>query len=131
MQHLYKILIIAFGLLLAYNIITKTRVLEGMDNDESTCDSIKTMVYKNAGNISSIQDRMDKIMKQVNKIILSDDRQTTQIQQMQGLEKKYDALAEQADQLANENKQRLIAMAKQNHAKMQNASKESDKIKFK
>ena len=89
MQRLYIILIIAFGLLLAYNVITKTKVLEGMDNDQSTCDSIKTMVYKNAGNISSIQDRMVKIMKQVNKIILSDDRQTTQIQQMHSLPDGY------------------------------------------
>lgn len=128
MQRLYFVLIIALGLLFIYNIFTKSKLIEGLDNE--SCDDIKTMVYKNAGNIASIQDKINDMMKQVNQIILSDDKQTSQLEQMQKLESKYDTLAEQADQIALENKQRLLAMAKQNHAQMQNASKESDKIKF-
>ena len=121
-----------FVYLLGRFIISKHNLIEGLetsDNDSCPTDAT-TLVYKNAGTIQALQDKVNQLMKQVNQLILNDDKQTTEISDLQALDTKYDALAEKADELANENKQRLIAMAKQSKAKMDSAQKQSNKIKF-
>ena len=122
--------IIAMGSLMVYNVCSNTNLIEGLESSTSTstCDDSKTLVYKNAGSIQALQDKVDQLMTQVNKLILSNDKQASSIQQIQTLDTKYDALAEKADQLALENKERLLAMAKQSKAKMDSATKQSNKM---
>lgn len=121
-----------FVYLLGRFIMSKHNLIEGLEtSDDDSCPTdATTMVYKNAGTIQALQDKVDQLMKQVNQLILNDDKQTTEISDLQALDTKYDNLAEKADELANENKQRLIAMVKQSKAKMDTAQKQSDKIKF-
>lgn len=121
-----------FVYLLGRFIMSKHNLIEGLEtSDDDSCPTdATTMVYKNAGTIQALQDKVDQLMKQVNQLILNDDKQTTEISDLQALDTKYDNLAEKADELANENKQRLIAMVKQSKAKMDAAQKQSDKIKF-
>ena len=71
---------------------------------------------------------MKQLMDQVNTLILTSDKQTTSIQHLQTLDTKYDKLATQADDLANENKQRLLAMAKEAKAKYNSAAKQSNNL---
>jgi len=132
MKYLYYSLSLFIIGLLAYSVLSKVTGKEGLTNDDdSSCETnVKTLVYKNSGTIQSLEDKVKQLMKQVNQLIISDDKQTSQIQKIQQLETKYDSLAEKADELANENKQRLIAMAKQSKAKMDAAQQQSNKIKF-
>jgi hypothetical protein len=85
-------------------------------------------MYKNAGSVQALQDKVNQLMKQVNTLILNDDKQKTDIQNLQVVEKKYDSIAEQADQLANANKQRLLAMVKQAKGKADAATAKSNKL---
>lgn len=133
MNKIYSCACIIMVGLLVYGVLSKYKVIEGLTegNKNSSCPSdATTLVYKNSGSIQSLQDKVQELMKQVNQLIINDDKQKTEIQKIQGLETKYDSLAEKADELANENKQRLIAMAKQSKAKFDAGKKQSDKIKF-
>jgi len=114
------VLIILFSLLFIYNAFLKNKsLIENLENATSSntsntgsCDA-STLMYKNAGSVQALQDNVAQLMKQVNTLILNDDKQKTDIQNLQVVEKKYDSIAEQADQLANANKQRLLAMVQQ------------------
>ena len=133
MKYLYYSISLFIIGLFAYSVLSKVTYKEGLtsDGETSSCSSdTTTLIYKNSGTIQSLQDKVQELMKQVNQLIISDDKQTSEIQKIQQLETKYDSLAEKADELANENKQRLIAMAKQSKAKMDDAQKQSNKIKF-
>jgi uncharacterized coiled-coil DUF342 family protein len=107
--------------------------LENQNDEESgegsACEAdIKTTVYKNAGAIQNLQESVEKLMKQVNQVVLTNDKQTAQIQNISELETKYDKVASQADELAKANKSRLLELAKQAHKKAQMAQSEANKI---
>jgi hypothetical protein len=130
------VLIILFVLLFIYNAFIKhTYLIENLENTNASnkhtgssgCDS-STLMYKNAGSVQALQDKVNQLMKQVNTLILNDDKQKTDIQNLQVVEKKYDSIAEQADQLANANKQRLLAMVKQAKGKADAATAKSNKL---
>jgi TolA-binding protein len=125
-------LIICIGtfifILIAYtifvNINTKsTALIEGLENNNSSCDSdVKTLVFKNAGTIQNLQNSVDTLSKQVNTLVLSNDRQEVDIQNLKTLEAKVEKVSNQANELANENKNRLLEMAKEAKAKSDNVS---------
>ena len=129
------VLIILFSLLFIYNAFLKNKsLIENLENATSSntsntgsCDT-STLMYKNAGSVQALQDNVAQLMKQVNTLILNDDKQKTDIQNLQVVEKKYDSIAEQADQLANANKQRLLAMVKQAKGKADAATAKSNKL---
>ena len=97
---------------------------EGLENN----NDIQTIVYKNAGAIDNLKESVDKIMKQINQIILNDNKQTTQINELQRLESKYEKVATKAEELADENKQRLLQIANEAKEKSERMQKEADKI---
>ena len=131
MNIIIVILLILFSLLFVYNVITTNKYLiENLENNTDSndgCDS-STLIYKNAGSIQALQDNVNQLMKQVNTLILNDDKQKTDIQNLQVVEKKYDTIAEKADQLANANKQRLLAMVKQAKGHADAAIAKSNKL---
>ena len=130
LQTCYLLLIISLLGLFVFHIFTKSKIIEGVEN-KSDCDSdSKTLVYKNAGTISSLQEKVDTLMKQVNKVILDNDTQTSKIQTNTNLSEKNNDLVKKAGQLALDNKQRLLDMAQQSKSQMDSAQKESDSIKF-
>jgi sensor histidine kinase YesM len=98
------------------------KIKEGLENN------IQTMVYKNSGAIDNLKENIDKVMKQVNEIILKNDKQTTKINELQKLEKKYEKVANKAEEIADENKNRLLQLANQAKKKSEMMAKESDKI---
>ena len=130
MNIVYIVLFLLLISLFVFHILKKRNLFEPMENNDTCETESKTLIYKNAGTIQALQDKVQELMKQVNQLIINDDKQTSEIQKIQGLETKYDSLAEKADELAMENKERLIEMAKQSKAKMDEAQKQSDKIKF-
>jgi hypothetical protein len=104
-------------------------LIEGLDNNCSNDES--TLIYKNAGAIENLKSSVEKLSKQINQTIITNDKHTSQIDNLTSLETKFDSLSQKADNLANDNKQRLMEMAKQAHKKAQIAQKQSDSIKFK
>ena len=134
MNKLICVLTILFVLLFIYNFFIKVFAIEPLenssDNTTTSCETSKILVYKNAGMISALQDKINQLMTQVNTLILGTDKNTTNIQHLQTIETKYNKLAKQADVLANDNKQRLLAMAKQAHSTATNAKAQSNKISF-
>lgn len=132
MKTIYIILSILCVMVLLYHIVITFRDKEGLTNEHTkSCESdTTTLIYKNAGTIQALQDKVQQLMKQVNSIIINDDKQMAEIQKIQSLETKYDSLAEKADEIASDNKQRLLAMAKQSKEKMDYAQKKSNTIKF-
>ena len=128
MRNLYYFLIISLVGLFIYNMLPKTKAIEGLENNGS-CDA-NTLIYKNSGTIQSLQDKVDQLMKQVNQVIISDDKQASEIQGLQKLNSKVNDLAQQAKQLEQRQKQQILANAAEKKAKMSAATKESDSIKF-
>ena len=127
------LLIVLLLVLFVYNLINYGSLIEPLENKDGTtsknsCQADNILIYKNAGTIQSLQDKMKQLMDQVNTLILTSDKQTTSIQHLQTLDTKYDKLATQADDLANENKQRLLAMAKESKAKYNSAAKQSNNL---
>lgn len=103
----------------------KTQTQEGLENGGGgNCEGdMKTLVYKNAGTIQNIQESINTMMKQLNTIILNDDRQQTDIQNLKSLEEKVEKVSDQANELANENKNRLLELAKESKAKADDITK--------
>lgn len=103
--------------------------IEGLENNNSVCQAdLSTMVYKNNGTIQILQDSIDKLSKQINQLILSNDKQDSQINNLTNLETKYDNIANQANQLALYNKSRLIQLAKEAQQKGKDATNASNKL---
>ena len=134
MEQFMCFLIGSIIVLFAYNLIVHGALIEPLENNSANDNSsssggcqAKTLVYKNSGSIQALQDKMKQVMDKVNKLIMSNDKHTNSIQQLQTMETKYDKLATQADDLANDNKQRLLQMAKQAKAKYDSGAKASDK----
>ncbi len=125
-------LIICIGtiifILIAYTIfininVTTTNIIEGLENNNSSCDTdVKTLVFKNAGTIQNLQNSVDTLSKQVNTLVLSNDKQEVEIQNLKTLEAKVERVSSQANELANENKNRLLELAKEAKAKSDNIS---------
>ena len=128
MKTVIIILIIFFTGLFVYNIWPST-VFEGLENsNDGSCSSdVNTLVYKNAGTIESLSDKVDKLVEQVNKSVLALDKNTASITEIQKTQDKYDKLTVQAASLANDNKERLMELAKQSNAKFKNAQSQYNK----
>jgi hypothetical protein len=133
--------IISFVLFLfGYSVVTKLTTIttrEGFDgNDDAkgtggtgcTQAALSTMVYQNAGAIENLKSSINSIMQNVNKLILSNDKQATQIQNLSDLESKYDKVAEEASQLAHANKLSLVQMAKEAQQKAQSIQSQAEQL---
>ena len=117
-------IVIIVGIIL-YNVL-RPSLKEGVQN--STCESdINTMVYKNSGTLQSLEEKVEKLMEQVNKSIISQDKNTTDISSLQEKQAKNDKLTLQAASLASDNKERLVEIAKENSAKFNSAQSDYNK----
>ena len=128
MKQYICLLIVVMIVLFAYNLLKQSSLIEPLENKDGSdnCDNIKTQVYKNAGNVGSLQDKINQLMDQVNKLILSNDKQNSSIQQLQTKEEQNRKVGTQADNLANDNKGRLVALAKQSKAQVNAGTAASD-----
>lgn len=138
MIFVYTILLFLIGIII-YNIVGEiytwntTREMgilgdiEGFENQECT-DKMSSMVYKNNGAIQNLQESVEKMMQQLNELVLTTDKQETEISNLSSLQTKFDTLAQKADELANDNKQQLIELAKEAHQRANQAQQEADKL---
>lgn len=110
------------GIYLYMNPVTQ----EGLENSSCEAD-INTMVYKNSGTIQSLEEKVEKLMDQVNKSIVTLDKNTSSIGVLTGKQEKNDKLTLQAASLASDNKERLLEIAKQQDAKFKGAQSEYNK----
>ena len=128
MKTVIIILIVFFTGLFVFNMCPSS-LYEGLENSSSSsCPSdVNTLVYKNSGSIQSLGDKVDKLVEQVNKSVLALDKNTASITEMQKTQEKYNKLTVQAASLANDNKERLVELAKQSNAKFKNAQSQYNK----
>lgn len=104
----------------------KPSIKEGIEN--SSCETdVNTLVYKNSGTIQSLEEKVEKLMDQVNKSIMTMDKNSTTINDLQTKQAKNDKLTMQAASLASDNKERLVEIAKQQDAKFKNAQNQYNK----
>jgi vacuolar-type H+-ATPase subunit I/STV1 len=136
--------IITLLLLDIFSYLTESNTLnieEGFDGDgskdtnsntssgqECSQATLSTLVYKNAGAIENLKSSINDIMQNVNKLLLNSDKQSVQIQNITSLQDKYEKIAEEADQIAQANKLRLIQMAKEAQQKVQNIQSQANKL---
>lgn len=100
---------------------------EGLEN--KSCESdINTLVYKNSGTIKHLQETVNALMKQVTSMLTKDSKQDSDILLLKDNESKYSKIANEANNLAKENKERLMELAKQAQKTGQRAQSESDNI---
>lgn len=130
---MFLYLIIGFIIIIfLYNLINldiNSNRKEGLENNNKSCNTeLKSTIYKNAGAIDNLKQSVDNMMKQVNQLILNNEKQDTKISNLQTLEQKYDKVAEQAKELSDANKQRLIAFADRAKRQSQQAQQQANQI---
>lgn len=101
--------------------------IENFDNPDCT-DKMSSMIYKNNGAIQNLQESVDKLTTQLNELILTNDKQETEISNLSTLQNKFDKLAQKADEIANNNKQQLIELAKEAHQRANQAQQEANQL---
>jgi uncharacterized protein YecA (UPF0149 family) len=112
-----------------WNKNTHSKIIEGLENNSSdnnnSCENdSKVLIYKNAGIIQNLQESVNTLSKQVNTLILNNDKQEVDIQNLKTLEAKVEQISSQAQQLATDNKNRLLEMAKESKARSDAISKQ-------
>lgn len=124
---MYIYIIIGFLIILfIFDILSNTR--EGMET-KSNCDGeLQTTVYKNAGAISNLQERIDSIMKQLNNIVTENDKQTAQISNLSSTQDKYDKIAQEADTTAKSNAEKILDIVKQAQKKSSAAKSKQESL---
>lgn len=131
---MYLFILIAFIIIIflhnLFNIdINNKNTIEGLENNKKNCDTeLNTTIYRNAGAIDNLKQSVDTMMKQVNQLILQNEKQDTKISNLQTLQQKYDKVAEQAQKLSDANKQRLIAFADRAKRQSQQAQSQANQI---
>lgn len=127
--------------------------IEGMDNSDNSQDNIAILAYKNAGAIENIQKKqqelsadiktvyqneaaIQQISKQVSNLVQqaklaesTNDEQNTEIKTLQTNQDKLKTVAVQADDLSQDNKQRLLSLSRQAHQKGKMVSSAASKLK--
>lgn len=127
--------------------------IEGMDNSDNSQDNIAILAYKNAGAIENIQKKqqelsadiktvyqneaaIQQISKQVSNLVQqaklaesTNDEQNTEIKTLQTNQDKLKTVAVQANDLSQDNKQRLLSLSRQAHQKGKMVSSAASKLK--
>jgi uncharacterized protein (DUF3084 family) len=127
--------------------------IEGMDNSDNSQDNIAILAYKNAGAIENIQKKqqelsadiktvyqneaaIQQISKQVSNLVQqaklaesTNDEQNTEIKTLQTNQDKLKTVAVQADDLSQDNKQRLLSLSRQAHQKGKMVASAASKLK--
>lgn len=86
---------------------------EGMETKDTCAGELQTTVYKNAGSISNLEERVSSIMNQLSSINAVNDKQTAQIGNLSDLQDKYDKIASDAETTAKSNAQKILDIVKQ------------------
>lgn len=123
------VVILVFCVIYALQPPRAKQLIEGLENadtgngtDESTssCDT-SLISFKNAGSIQALQDTVNKLADQVSLLQTTQSANSASIQQLQTQATKFGDLAEQAEELATQNKERLMQLAQESQQKYNNA----------
>lgn len=108
----------------------ETQLIEGMDTaapdaaadstGDSACDA-SLVSFKNAGSIQALKDTVNKLTDQIASLQQTQTNNSAAIQQLQAQATKFDDLAQQAEELATQNKDRLLQMAQESQQKYNDA----------
>lgn len=109
---MYIVLLVVF-LLSLFIIHFHSNMKEGMESNDDCKAELQTTVYKNAGAISNLEDKITSLMKQINGIITINDKQTAQIGNLSDLQDKYDKIASEAETTAKSNATKILDIVKQ------------------
>tara|TARA_Y100000780_G_C13694281_1_gene420780 strand:+ start:4623 stop:5015 length:393 start_codon:yes stop_codon:yes gene_type:complete len=112
--------------LFIYDILSKTT--EGMENNCDDKGNIQTLVYKNSGTIKNIEDSIKNIMEKINTLTTNDSKQNVLIQNIRENQEKYDKLAENANKLANSNRDKIKQAVDSAKQKGANSKKAQEKL---
>jgi methyl-accepting chemotaxis protein len=120
---LYWILGIFVALLIFYSL--RRPVIEGLDTSPDTtgnqaCDA-SLVSFQNAGSIQSLKDTVNKLADQVTSLQKTQTSNTAAIEELQAQATKFGDLAEQAEELATQNKDRLMQLAQESQQKISDA----------
>jgi hypothetical protein len=109
---MYVLILIAFLLFLfIYHLLSTNK--EGMESKDGCQGELQTTVYKNAGAIANLEEKVTSLMKQISAIVTVNDKQTSQIGNMSDLQDKYDKIASDAETTAKSNAQKILDIVKQ------------------
>lgn len=100
---------------------------EGMETKDDCDAQLQTTVFKNAGSIANLEEKITSIMNQINNIMTMNDKQSAQIGNMSELQDKYDKIAQEAETTAKSNAEKILDIVKQAQKKgaaAQNAQKQ-------
>ena len=136
----YVILVVFVIGLIVYVLAPARRVaiIEGLDNGSSSasnsdttgnpaCDS-SLVSFQNSGSIQSLKDTVNRLTDQVSALQKTQIANTSAIEQLQTQATKFDNLAEQAEELATQNKQRLMELAQQSQQQYSDAKDQMSAI---
>lgn len=135
------IILVVFVIGLIVYVLTPARrmaIIEGLDNGDSsasspdttgnpTCDS-SLVSFQNSGSIQSLKDTVNRLTDQVSALQKTQIANTSAIEQLQTQATKFDNLAEQAEELATQNKQRLMELAQQSQQQYSDAKDQMSAI---
>lgn len=158
-NYLYIIYIFVLGLILynIYLFISKYKIIEGLENSSTsqpqTSDQIAILAYKNAGAIENIKEQsgnlkadiqavyqneatlkdlttqLKDVIQRVKILEASNQSQDTQIKNLTSLETNNEKIANQANELSQDNQDRLMQLSKQAQQQGKAASDAADKLK--
>jgi methyl-accepting chemotaxis protein len=120
---LYWILGIFVALLIFYSL--RRPVIEGLDTSSDTtgnqaCDA-SLVSFQNAGSIQSLKDTVNQLADQMSSLQKTQTSNTAAIEELQAQATKFGDLAEQAEELATQNKDRLMQLAQESQQKISDA----------
>ncbi len=109
---MYVLILIGFILFLFIFHLLST-IKEGMETKDNCQGELQTTVYKNAGTIANLEEKVTSLMNQISDIVTVNDKQTAQIGNMSDLQDKYDKIASDAETTAKSNAQKILDIVKQ------------------
>lgn len=145
------ILLILLSLIISYNLKNGFNdIIEGIENDDET----NVMIYKNSGAIDNLQKTTRDLQTDIKQVFkneseitgigrlikdimiktklaeTNDEKQNIDIKNIQDKINKLQTITTRADNTSQDNKERLLSLAKQSKEKANNAQEESDKITY-
>lgn len=145
------ILLILLSLIIFYNLKNGFNdIIEGIENDDET----NVMIYKNSGAIDNLQKTTRDLQTDIKQVFkneseitgigrlikdimiktklaeTNDEKQNIDIKNIQDKINKLQTITTRADNTSQDNKERLLSLAKQSKEKTNNAQEESDKITY-
>jgi len=135
------VILVVFVIGLIVYVLTPARrmaIIEGLDNGDSSASSPDTtgnpacdsslVSFQNSGSIQSLKDTVNRLTDQVSALQKTQIANTSAIEQLQTQATKFDNLAEQAEELATQNKQRLMELAQQSQQQYSDAKDQMSAI---